>query len=284
MEEVIITPKNDIVFKRIFGSKGNEEILKSFLEYVLDMKIQSVNLDLNTELLPDFSDGKTARVDVRAELDDGSQIDIEIQTDAQKYSEKRALYYWSKLYNSSVPKGNNYHKGRKTIGIWIVDGKVYDEFEKFHSIWKIHEEEGIDNCEFDMLEMHVIELQKFRKCDTMSTKKKDFWLWFIDYSDKEMVDLACYSEERINEARKQLEELTADRYLMLEILNRQMGEMDESYVREKIEREATAKGLAKGLAEGKLEVAKAMKKKGMSLETIVEITGLSKEEVEKIEI
>ena len=28
----LITPKNDIVFKRIFGKQGNEEILKSFLE------------------------------------------------------------------------------------------------------------------------------------------------------------------------------------------------------------------------------------------------------------
>ena len=31
-EEILskITPKNDIIFKKIFGSKGNEEILKDF--------------------------------------------------------------------------------------------------------------------------------------------------------------------------------------------------------------------------------------------------------------
>ena len=34
-----VTPKNDIVFKRIFGAKGNEEILKDFLEAILNIKI-----------------------------------------------------------------------------------------------------------------------------------------------------------------------------------------------------------------------------------------------------
>ena len=32
-----ITPKKDIVFKRLFGSKGNEEILKDFLESILEL-------------------------------------------------------------------------------------------------------------------------------------------------------------------------------------------------------------------------------------------------------
>ena len=37
-----ITPKKDIAFKRIFGSKGNEAILKDLLESILDKKIESL--------------------------------------------------------------------------------------------------------------------------------------------------------------------------------------------------------------------------------------------------
>ena len=57
-----ITPKKDIVFKKIFGSKGNEGILKDFLESILDLKIDSLTLDVGAELLPDFSDGKLSEL------------------------------------------------------------------------------------------------------------------------------------------------------------------------------------------------------------------------------
>ena len=86
-----ITPKKDLVFKRLFGSKGNEEILKDFLESILDVKIDSLVLDLNTELLPEFYEGKQSRVDVRTKLSDGTEVNIEIQADAKKYSDDRCI-------------------------------------------------------------------------------------------------------------------------------------------------------------------------------------------------
>ena len=57
-----ITPKNDLVFKKLFGTKGNEGILKDLLESILDIEIDSLVLDLNTEMLPDFYDGKQTRI------------------------------------------------------------------------------------------------------------------------------------------------------------------------------------------------------------------------------
>jgi len=45
-----IIPKNDIVFKRLFGSVGSEVILKDLLEAILDTKIKSVELDLDKEI------------------------------------------------------------------------------------------------------------------------------------------------------------------------------------------------------------------------------------------
>ena len=40
-----------------------------------------------------------------------------------------------------------------------------------------------------------------------------------------------------------------------------------------------AEGLAEGLAEGKMEVARAMKAKGLGMALIAELTGLSEEEI-----
>lgn len=45
--------------------------------------------------------------------------------------------------------------------------------------------------------------------------------------------------------------------------------------------EGEAKGKAEGLAEGKMEVARAMKAKGLGMALIAELTGLSEEEIRK---
>ena len=128
-----------MIFKKLFGSKGNEKILKSFLESILDITIESLTVDLSTEILPDFYDGKLSRLDVITRLEDKTIVNIEIQTNMKDFTDKRQLAYWSKLYLNQFKKGDNYKKADKAICIWILDGKVYD-FPEYHSKWKITED------------------------------------------------------------------------------------------------------------------------------------------------
>ena len=67
--------------------------MKDLLESILDIEIDSLILDLNTEMLPDFYDGKQTRIDVRTKLKDGTEINIEIQSDPKKYSDDRCLQH-----------------------------------------------------------------------------------------------------------------------------------------------------------------------------------------------
>ena len=317
-----ITPKNDIIFKKIFGSKGNEGILKDFLEGILGTKIESVKLGLETEMLPDFYIGKNSRLDVRAELKDGTFVNVEIQTNTENYSDKRDLVYWSKLYLKALEKGNDYKETRKTICIWIVDGIVYD-FEKYHSKWEITETDIGKTMYFKDFEIHVIELQKFRKIAIMKPDKKEFWLWFIDHTKKELVDMACYSNEQVEEARRQLDKITADKDLMTLIIADEMDEMDriarikrdEKIKREieegkrnleegkrnleeekrnleeerrrieKIKKDANEKienAEKMGKLEANEEIVKKMLELGVEVEFIEKATGLSKEEIENL--
>lgn len=280
-----ITPKNDIIFRKIFGMKGNEGILKDFLEGILDIKIESVELDLATELLPDFYEGKSSRLDVRAKLDDGTNINIEIQTKMEDYSDARDLMYWSKLYMSSIGKGEKYTDAKKTICIWILDGKVYD-FNKYHSEWVITEKELGATMYFKDFEIHVIELQKFRKLDIMKPERRDFWLWFIDHTRKELVEMACYSNEEVKKAKEQYDKITADKTLMSLIIAAEIDEMDERTRIANAEEKGLAKGMEKGMEKGrqetKYETAKKMLELGLDVEIIKQTTGLSEEEILKI--
>lgn len=277
-----ITPTQDIVFKRLFGVKGREDILKDLLEAILDEKIERVELDLATEMIPEYKDKKTSTLDIRANLNNNIQANIEMQIDVEKYSEKRCLQYWSRLYSNELDKGEDYTDLKRTICIWILDGEVYNEFSKYHSKWKIVETELGIKAHFNELEIHIIELQKFRNSVIIRPKKKEFWLWFLDDQNKEMIDLACIDDKKIARARKELEKISADKELQDIIRRQELYEHDEIMKRNIVRKKAREDGIAKGKKEKSIEIAKKLLEKGMSLEEVESVTGISKKEIEKL--
>ena len=79
----LLSLKSDWTFKRIFTKEGNEDLLIDFLESVLDTKINKIELR-NTELLKDNEEQKKGILDIKAELNDNSIIDIELQIQNQE--------------------------------------------------------------------------------------------------------------------------------------------------------------------------------------------------------
>lgn len=289
-----VTPKNDLVFKRLFGSKGNEAILKDFLESILDIEIDSLILDLNTELLPEFHDGKQTRVDVRTLLADGTNVNIEMQMNPADYSDKRCLQHWSKLYSNNIKVGRKYSTLNKTICIWIIDGKIYNEFDDIDSKWEImNKKYGLSN-HFNELEIYIIELQKLKDSVTIKSSNKKFWLWFIDHTNEELINMACISNERIREAREQLDKIMADEELMERIrleenfeydMNTRMANAEEEGLRRGMEKgikEGIKEGKEKGKLENQIEIAKKMLDLNTDIDFIEKVTGLSKEEILKL--
>lgn len=282
----IITPKNDVVFKRIFGKRGNEEILKSFLESILDLKISDLTLDCNTEILPEISVGKLSRVDVLARLSDGTLVDIEIQTKEKGFKEKRCLQYWSRLYSQDIEKGKDYLQLNKTICIWIVDSIVYEEFKEYESTWKVQEARYGIQGHFSDFEIHIIELQKFRNTDIIKPSKKEFWLWFIDYTKKELVDVSVKDVKEVEKAYEEYKRITSDKALMNAIINMDMAEMDRAQeitdARLEGKQEGIKEGETRGKEENKIEIAKKMLKSKIDVEKISEFTELTIEELEEL--
>lgn len=287
-----ITPTNDIVFKRIFGMKGNEKILKHLLESLLDIKIASLTVHVGTELLPEFYDGKNSRLDIHATLHDGTLVDIEVQTNLQDYSDKRNLSYWSKLYLSQLKRGQDYCQANKAICIWIVDGTIYD-FEKYHSKWIVSEEElGKISPLYQDFEIHVIELQKFNdsriiepseeEINDKEKRNKDFWLWFIGAKRQEMVEMACKSREELRKAKEEYDKIMSDDEFRHYIDREELAEWDTNTRISLAKREGTAEGKLEGKHEEKLETAKKMLELGLDIEIIVKSTDLTKEEIEKL--
>ena len=129
----------------------------------------------------------------------------------------------------------------------------------------------------DMVKYYIIELLKFKKKKPKVADLLEKWLYVIG-GDRKMMEECKKENEEIKEAVEQLTQMSADEY------ERELYEIRErsrlTYNTEMYE--ARRKGLEEGKTEERKEIAKKMKEKGTDITYIIEITGLTEEEIKAL--
>ena len=296
----------DYVFKRVFAYKGNEDVLADFLESILNVKIEKLEVK-NPEMMKNSREEKLGVLDIKVETKENI-IDLEMQLEDEENIEEREATYMGKLLSEQLEVGDEYKKLKKSVVIFITNFNKY-ETNTYHNIAKMRfekinkdeyvdmgykEEEQIGN---KYIEFHVIELPKFIKKNPGVEKRLEQWLWLI-VGRKEKVEMAVKENKNVKKADKVLERISKDpkereRYeaiLKAEFNQRISNQkfMDKGI----IEGEARGKiigreeGMKEGKKEGKkqnqIEIAKKLLQRNMSIEDIKEITGLTEEEISKL--
>ena len=289
----LLNIKTDYVFKRVFGYKGNEQITKNFLSCILGQKVSDIELEKNPILEKDLIDDKVGILDIKAEINKNTNVDIEMQIIDKKNSAKRILFYCAKLFIRSLKSGKNYNSLKKTISILIADYELDElkEVRKYLTKWNIREEYYSKIILTDAMEIYIIEIGKFKKYQgTKRYKELDSWIKFIE--NPEVIDM---SNKEIVMAKKVLDEISQDEH------ERYLAEMREKYILDQNATEAAGydKGLKeghkkgieegikegheKGVEEGKKEIAKKMLEEKLDIELIEKVTNISKEELKKMQ-
>jgi predicted transposase/invertase (TIGR01784 family) len=273
-----LNPLNDYIFKRLMGEEESKDNLIAFLNAVLNpddqKKLVSLELlDNNKELIKEMIFDKTGRLDIRAKTADGMQIDIEVQINNQKNMDKRTLFYWGKLFLEGIKQGEDYIKLTKVITVNILDFNYLD-IPKFHSQYHLWEDFEENYLLTDLIEIHFIELPKFKLFAPKDLERNPLhrWLKFFDRKIteaelKELMEL----DNAIKRAEKKLEYLSSDE----ETLALYRAREDSANERANL--------IYTGRMEGKEEVAKNMLAKNTPLDYIAEVTGLSIEEIKKLQ-
>ncbi len=272
-------PKNDYVFRRIFGYIGNEEITKGLINAILDdIEITNIELDLKQELEPDLKDDKFGILDIRVELNNSIQCDIEMQMADKKDIENRTLFYWSKLYSKSIKLGEKYMKAKRTIIILFTNYEIegLGEIKKYLSKWHIREDEYQNIILTDNLEFCIIEIPKYERYIN-ENKELSKWVKFIRNPEEiSMEDMN--NNEALRKAKEELNKISDDEREEELAFQRLMYKMDI----EATEALGYDKGLEEGIAKEKAEIAKKMLENNSDIEFIMLCTGLTKEEIKKL--
>ena len=284
--------KDDIMFKAYFNR--HPEHLKSFLNALLkkDMTIKRVMHDVRLEQLS--KETKYGVLDLEVELEGGEIINIEMQLKDHHNIEKRTTFYASKKVVEQLEPTMDYSNIRKVIVIAILDYNLTELPEYITEtvrVTKEHKEYELNN----VIKYYYIELKKFRNENPNMDEEINQWLAFIDMERGDLLEMAKKENKEIKDAVKDYEVLTGDEEIKRLTEVRLMSELEEQSALATARAKGTEEGLKQGkeeglkqgkeegLKQGKEEIAKKLLEMNLPLKQIIEVTGLSKEEIEKIE-
>ena len=308
-EDYKITLRNDYLFKRLLGSEENKDILQDFLEVILDIpheEIEGIEL-LDKELKKDRSVDKTGILDVKVRLKNKTIINIEIQNIWDESFINRTLFYWAKIYVEEFRQGDDYTKLNRCITINIV-GKGFNLNNKIHSKYLLKEEVSNEKLT-NLIEMHFLNLKRARELNDIKDPLIR-WLLFIETDSKEerhmlaehspvlkllneKIDLLSLTpkEKKLYESRMMLKSdivsISNSQFNkgLEEGIEKGKKEGREEGMKEGIKegiKEGLEKGIKEGIKEGNINTARRMKKASFEISVIQEMTGLTREEIEKL--
>ena len=122
----------------------------------------------------------------------------------------------------------------------------------------------------DKLEIHIIELEKIEERNQESNDKLLDWLYFLINPNSRRVKEKMAENEELKEAKEKLDKITEDARMQQLAWWREKAIYEENTRINSFYRKA------------KKEDAKKMKEEKIPIETIMRITGLTKEEIEKL--
>ncbi len=276
--ERYINPYTDFGFKKLFGTELNKDLLISFLNALFNgskKEITDVQY-LNGEHLGDGYGDRRAVFDVYCMTEDGSRFIVEMQKAEQAYFKDRSVYYATYPIREQAPKGHwDYHlEDVYTVGLlnFTFPENEYPADSYVHEV-KLKDTED-NHVFYDKLTFIYLEIPKFNKTEAELITMFDKWMYALHNLSRLMERPQALQERIFKHLFEQSEIARFD--------EKERREYQES-VKDYWDYYSTMKTAhKKGKAEGHMEDARRMKAKGFAIEDIVEITGLTPEEIEAL--
>ena len=272
---------NDCFIRYFFTDKGGEKVLLDFINAVMisaDMKtFKAVEILNPFNLKKNYSDKETI-VDVKCITKNGTVVIIEVQLSVNSRFPERILYYWSSNYSKLLKKGEEYEDLTPVISINLLNFNLNKKSSNVHSCYMIYDTKNA-RLLTDHLQIHIIELKKFKFKDNDLKKDLNYWLGFFTTNNMEAYMSEIVKEKPImEEAHKRYNNFIRSRLMMSEYEKKEIYQYDKQITL----KDERLKGIKQGIKDEKYSIAKSLKNSGLDNKFISEHTGLRIEEIEKL--
>ena len=273
-EDLTIT--DDFMFCKVMS---DPDICKELLEILLHIKIERLEFQEPQKSFRLTSESKGIRLDVYVK-DSNRIFDIELQTTNERNLELRTRYYQGVMDISELEKGEFFSNMKESYIIFIC---MFDPFGADMPIYTVKQtfaenDKLIFNDKTHKIFYNVKAFEKI--ANDVETKA------FLEYLCKhqsttkftQSLETAVYRNKNNQNWRQDYMTLAHDMYMMAK-------EAAEEAAKEAFEDGFSAgeeRGISIGLSQAKLETAKSMILRNISIDIVAECTGLSPEEIEKL--
>jgi predicted transposase/invertase (TIGR01784 family) len=294
----------DWAIKYLLRNKANFDILEGFLSELLKIPVLIENI-LESEGNKNHSEDKFNRVDLLVKTQQGQHIIVEVQCSRQWDYLSRILYGTSKMVCEYLREGDEYQKICKVISVSIVFfdlGTGKDYLYKGNTIFKgMHFNDTLNLNAKECEVYHQLHIQEPQTPSTIFPEyyiikvpefhekihnKFDEWVYFLKHGEIKQ----DFNAQGIQSAAKKLDTLKLSIEDQHAYKKYQDGLHDDASFNRMLDitraeghAEGHAKGHAKGQYEERYQIAKSLKKAGLSAQEIATHTHLSIEEINQIE-
>lgn len=211
--------------------------------------------------------------DICLESDTGSLFSLQMENEPDEYFTGRCLVYMDSMMESS-------DKLQKLIIVLFVAGEnLFKDADSYHNVHIIRDEES-GEVPFDKIRIHFIEIDKVDSSKAVSDmtplERVSLYFRYANDPDKEALleQLIDSGDKAIVLAENIFKKLTADNWACkkMQIINKYKADLSD----------AKEEGIEQGRAAEKKEMVKALKDKGVGVDIIAEVSGLSAKRIESM--
>lgn len=191
--------KSNYVLRKVLNSTSNIDILKDFIESILNLKIIKIYLNSyvsnRANYLPEEENFGIA--DVRIVLENREEVNVGIQIIDGYYIQTKLLLYYAQIHANQLEQ-SEYSQIVKTITINILDF-IYFSSNDYHKKILIRDNpKDKETCE--NLELHILELKKFHSKEVEQMSHEEAWMTYLIGENQKKID-------KIKEKYKEIQKL-----------------------------------------------------------------------------
>jgi len=258
LNEDIFPLSEDYVFKAVLTRPDTKPALMDLISAVIGRTVTDVVIR-NNELPASDSKEKNERLDINCTIDDGSQVDVEMQgakgiKGGRTALINKSIYYLTDLHSSQESKGKDYISLVRTYQITFCMHSLFDS-KGYITEAALRTQDGTQVS--DQIQLTFIELNKLDDVLTKTVEDMtslEMWSIFLGYSDdrkkRDLVNKVLEQKEVLGMAGTVLKEVSKDEHERAKRMSQRKWETD--YTNDMIvsRREGKAEGIAEGKAEG----------------------------------
>lgn len=287
-----INPFTDEGFKRIFGQEVNKDLLIDFLNSMIQNESPIVDLEYrDKEHLSHFYNGRRSIYDIYATTRDGETFIIEMQNATQNFFRDRSIFYVASALAEQGERGQDWDFNiSRVYGVFFLNFFLDNKKDRELSIEVNLREKRTNELFSDKLRMFFITLPRMNKKEEECETHFERWIYILTHMETMermpftaknaifgKLEKVCNLHSLTREERRSYD-------ASLKIYRDNMACYNGVYSEGRAEgrAEGMAEGMAIGARDKALMIARGLKKKGLDLSMIAEVSGLKLSEIEAL--